>query len=164
MLHIGNCDVKFGNLIDLAEQGELDVIVHGCNVHNTMGKGIAKELATRYPQVRKADDATLKGDFNKIGTYSVACCGKFNVINLYTQKWYWSYGQAQADLFEYAGLADGLEALYGEFGPIRYGFPKIGAGLAGGDWERIVEILNKFATKVVENGGSVTIVLLEEMC
>jgi len=26
-----------GNLIDMAEQGQFDVIVHGCNCLNTMG-------------------------------------------------------------------------------------------------------------------------------
>ena len=44
-----------GNLIDLAEQGEFDVIVHGCNCQNTMGSGIAKEIKERYPLAYRAD-------------------------------------------------------------------------------------------------------------
>ena len=44
-----------GNLIDMAEAGEFDVIVHGCNCQNTMGSGIAKEMRARYPGVYQAD-------------------------------------------------------------------------------------------------------------
>jgi O-acetyl-ADP-ribose deacetylase (regulator of RNase III) len=33
-----------GNLIDMAEAGLFDFIVQGCNCHNTMGSGIAKEI------------------------------------------------------------------------------------------------------------------------
>ena len=40
----------------------------------------------------------------------------------------------------------------------RYGFPLIGMGLAGGDKERIMKILEDFASEIESNGGSVTIV------
>lgn len=50
-----------GNIFDLAEQGEFDVVVHGCNCFCTMGKGIAKEVKTRYPWVYGADLKTHRG-------------------------------------------------------------------------------------------------------
>ena len=33
-----------GNLLDLAEAGEFDIVVQGCNCFNTMGGGIAREI------------------------------------------------------------------------------------------------------------------------
>ena len=44
-----------GNLIDLAEAGEFNIIVHGCNCFETMGSGIAREIHDRYPAAFDAD-------------------------------------------------------------------------------------------------------------
>lgn len=33
-----------GNLIDLAEEGEFDIIIHGCNCQNTMGSVLRKRF------------------------------------------------------------------------------------------------------------------------
>ena len=46
-----------GNIFDLAEQGEFDVVVHGCNCFCTMGKGIA------YPKIGAG---LAGGDWNTI--------------------------------------------------------------------------------------------------
>ena len=59
-----------GNLITNALSGKYDCIVHGCNCQNTMGKGIAKDIRFTWPGVYKSDCKTIKGDLNKLGTYS----------------------------------------------------------------------------------------------
>ena len=41
-----------GDLIDLAIEGKFDLIVHGCNCFNTMGKGIAKSIRQNFPARR----------------------------------------------------------------------------------------------------------------
>lgn len=38
-----------GNLITLAENGEFDAIVHGCNLFCKFGIGLAKEIKCKYP-------------------------------------------------------------------------------------------------------------------
>lgn len=82
-----------GNIFDLAEQGKFDVVVHGCNCFCTMGKGIAKEVKTRYPWVYEVDLKTHKGDSDKLGTFSeggvISKTGEFVIINAYTQFHYW---------------------------------------------------------------------------
>ena len=40
----------------------------------------------------------------------------------------------------------------------RFGFPLIGMGLAGGDKERIMAMLEDFSRRVEAKGGSVTLV------
>ena len=150
-----------GNLIDMAEQGEFDVIVHGCNCLNTMGSGLALELRNRYPKVYEADTLATqqwKTPVAKLGnfsTYSTIGIGNpFVVVNAYTQL---NYAPRGIDHFEYESFSlilRKLEAL----GPVRFGFPYIGMGLAGGDETRIIKMLTDFADRVTAAGGSVTLV------
>ena len=150
-----------GNLIDLAEQGEFDVIVHGCNCLNTMGSGIAAEIRKRYPQAYEADTLDTKQWKNpvaKLGNFSpYATIGKskpFIIVNAYTQVNFMPRG---VDHFEYESfylILKKLEAL----GGVRFGFPRIGQGLAGGDKDRIIAMLEDFAEKVTAQSGSVTLV------
>jgi O-acetyl-ADP-ribose deacetylase (regulator of RNase III) len=143
-----------GNLLDLAEAGEFDIVVQGCNCFNTMGGGIAREIAERYPMAAIVDDETEKGDFNKLGNYTTAFTGKFLIVNAYTQ-----YNMSQGtDVFEYSAFDLICQKLHQEFGTKRIGLPYIGMGLAGGDKDTIMEQIEYFATKVNELGGSVTLV------
>jgi O-acetyl-ADP-ribose deacetylase (regulator of RNase III) len=143
-----------GNLLDLAEAGEFDIVVQGCNCFNTMGGGIAREIAERYPMAAIVDDETEKGDFNKLGNYTTAFTGKFLIVNAYTQ-----YNMSQGtDVFEYSAFDLICQKLHKEFGTKRIGLPYIGMGLAGGDKDTIMEQIEYFATKVNELGGSVTLV------
>ena len=150
-----------GNLIDLAEQGEFDVIVHGCNCLNTMGSGIAKEMRERYPAVYDADTLATEQwqePVAKLGNFSTyAITGKtspFVIVNAYTQVNYMPRG---VDHFEYESfylILKKLEVL----GPVNFGFPRIGQGLAGGDSKRIIAMLENFAARVTEAGSTVTLV------
>lgn len=140
-----------GNLIGLAETGVLDGIAHGCNCLHAMGSGVAGQLARRYPDVPAVDiEETVCGDRLKLGTYTSALVDSvldsdisFEVINLYTQ---YAPSYDGSDVFEYEKFRMALQLLSQEISsnetickaaPYRLGFPKIGAGLAGGDWERI---------------------------
>jgi len=146
-----------GNLLDLAEAGEFDIIVQGCNCFNTMGGGIAKEIRQRYPIVASVDMETVKGDYTKLGTWTACFVSEgagFNVINAYTQ-YKTSTGN---DVFEYTAFQLILEKLLFLFGHLRIGFPYIGMGLAGGDKELIMEMIDSFAREVHKKGGSVTLV------
>lgn len=142
-----------GNLLDMAERGDFDVIVQGCNCFNTMGGGIAREIATRYPLCAEVDSKTQYGDYMKLGTWTYHKEPKFTIINAYTQ-YNMSTGE---DVFEYVAFELILQKLF-RMGALRFGFPYIGMGLAGGNKEVIIEMIEEFANNVTNNGGSVTLV------
>ena len=146
-----------GNLLDLAEAGEFDLIIHGANCFCTMGGGIAREIKARYPVVASVDMETVRGDYNKLGTWTECDAGennRFTVINAYTQ-YKMSTGQ---DVFEYAAFELILQKLIHAYGDKRIGLPYIGMGLAGGDKAIIIPMIESFAERVATFGGSVTLV------
>lgn len=86
-----------GDLLKMANEGEFDVICHGANCFGTFGSGIAKSIKDMWPEVYAVDCNTVRGDYNKLGTFS-ACKvndGAHTVVNAYTQ-----YG------FNYGGKTD----------------------------------------------------------
>lgn len=146
-----------GNLLDLAEAGEFDIVVQGCNCFNTMGGGIAREIRERYPQVAAADQLTARGNYFKLGTWTLEIVGqdnRFTIINAYTQ-FNMSTGE---DVFEYAAFELILKKLLHKYPGKRFGFPYIGMGLAGGDRTRILPMLEEFAQKILATGGTATLV------
>lgn len=144
-----------GNLLDLAEQGDFDVIVQGCNCFCKMGSGIAKEIRARYPDAWQADYDTEMGDMFKLGSFTTANAGKFLIVNAYTQ---YDTSKNGEDVFEYASFEVILKKLWYAYGNRRFGFPYIGMGLARGDSIRILAMLEEFAEKVSAKGGNVTLV------
>jgi O-acetyl-ADP-ribose deacetylase (regulator of RNase III) len=150
-----------GNLLDLAEAGGFDVVVQGCNCFNTMGGGIAREIRERYPTVAYADSLTTKGDYNKLGNWTTAAVVNlvnsdhgFIVVNAYTQ-YNMSTGE---DVFEYTAFQLILQKLVRLYGNYSIGLPYIGMGLAGGDRDIIIPMIEWFADEVAARGGSVTLV------
>lgn len=155
---------KTGDLVKLASDGEFDVIAHGCNCFNTMGAGIAKRLAAKFPEIIDADNKTLHGDPSKLGNWSIAHVNndKLGILNLYTQ---YRYGTDQIH-FNYAALKlifDKLVLCYDDelCEGLRIGLPLIGCGLAGGNPAHVVPLMNFFSKKVAKNNISVTLVTLE---
>lgn len=144
-----------GNLLDMAENGDFDIIVQGCNCFCKMGSGIAKEIRNRYPQAFEVDYETEMGDMFKLGSFTTADAGKFLIVNAYTQ-----YGTAKhgEDVFEYGSFEVILKKLAYAYGDRRFGFPYIGMGLAGGNKEVIMGMLQDFADSVKDKGGTVTLV------
>lgn len=147
-----------GNLLDLALAGEFDAIVHGCNCFNAMGGGIAREIAERFPDAKAADDKTVRADYNKLGNYTFADInGVFRIFNAYTQ-FNTSRGE---DVFEYEAFVLILKKLAYNYPALNWGLPYIGMGLAGGESEVIIEMIEDFAKTVTAQGGSVTLVEFE---
>jgi O-acetyl-ADP-ribose deacetylase (regulator of RNase III) len=148
---------KKGNLLDLAEAGEFDIVVQGCNCFNTMGGGIAREIRERYPVVASVDMVTLRGDYRKLGNWTECDAGetnRFTIINAYTQ-----YNMSQGtDVFEYIAFQLILEKLAFVYPGKRFGLPYIGCGLAGGEKETIVDMIDVFAGRIALEGGTVTLV------
>jgi O-acetyl-ADP-ribose deacetylase (regulator of RNase III) len=149
-----------GNLLDLAEAGEFDIVVQGCNCFNTMGGGIAREIRERYPQAADVDSMTVCGDYTKLGNWTsenvILKNGTitFDIINAYTQ-----YNMSQGtDVFEYTAFQLILEKLTFVYPGKRIGLPYIGMGLAGGDKDVIIPMIEWFAERVALEGGTTTLV------
>lgn len=126
-----------GDLLKLADEGEFDVIVHGCNCFNTMGAGIALQIKNKYPETWDTDKNTIKGHKGKLGTYTSTKVGDLIIVNAYTQ-----YMPGYNDLQEnYTAIQAVMEKLAVDFEGKKIGLPLIGAGLAGGDWNIIRDII-----------------------
>ncbi|HOO96902.1 MAG TPA: macro domain-containing protein [Caldisericia bacterium] len=129
-----------GDLLKLAEQGLFDVVVHGCNCHHAMGGGIARQISAVWPEALEADKTTPFGDPGKLGSISQVEIQRngnsFTVVNGYTQF------HPGADL-RYDALREVFQNIKREFPGKKIGFPKIGAGIAGGNWERIKGIIEE---------------------
>ena len=134
-----------GNLIGLAEQGKFDVIIHGCNCFCTMESGIAGSLKRRHPGVLQADmEFASSGDKSKLGKYSQHIVtmkpGRhFVVINAYTQ---YNYGRGKK-YADYGAIKRVFRSLAPVLDGMRIGYPRIGCGLAGGDWKLVEGIINE---------------------
>lgn len=145
-----------GDLLVLAKEGKFDIILHGCNCHNVMGAGIAKQIRDEFPDAWLADQQTLKGDKNKLGHYSIGMGGRLVIINAYTQ--YDTASRAGEDMFDYRACHEVLTKISERFGKWRIGLPMIGMGLAGGDSSRIMSMLEDFAQRMSAQGGLATLV------
>ena len=132
-----------GDLLQLALDGRFDLIIHGCNCQCQMGKGIALSIKKQFPEAFAADCATAKGDAAKLGTFSSALIERgelsFHVVNAYTQL-HWRGTGVKAD---YEAIRAVMRAVKARFAGLRIGYPKIGAGLAGGDWGNISAIIDE---------------------
>lgn len=138
-----------GNVLRLAETGVIDGFVHGCNCMHAMGSGIAGEAARRYPEIPEADrEQTVRGDETKLGSFSFVTVPSledpgltFEVFNGYTQR---APSYDSSDVFAYDKLPELCQAIsesVAECENYTLGIPRIGAGLAGGDWNRIRKII-----------------------
>lgn len=143
-----------GDLLAMGKNNKFDIIIHGCNCFNTMGAGIARQIAEQFPDAKLADDETLRGDPGKLGTYTIGMGGRLVILNCYTQ----FDTSRTTDVFEYHAFERVLSKIAHRFGKWRFGVPMIGMGLAGGDAGRIMPMLETFADLVAAQGGSVTLV------
>ncbi len=125
-----------GDLIALANK--FDVIVHGCNCFNTMGAGIAKQIKEVFPSAYIVDQTTIKGDKSKLGKFSVAKIDGLYVINAYTQYNFTGIGM-KAD---YGAIEKVFNSIKEQYSGLKIAYPKIGAGLAEGNWSIIQKIID----------------------
>ncbi len=160
---VATCDYNEmeGNLITLAKEGMFDVIAHGCNIHNTMGAGIAPQMAKAFRcDEFEMETEVYKNDFNKLGQIdwevvnretgdrNVANDPDINcdlaVVNCYTQTLFGlNHKGGVAIPLDYEALTLCMRKLNHDFKGKHMGLPLIGCGLAGGLWERVREIIKQ---------------------
>lgn len=152
-----------GDLIELTLKGEFDVIAHGVNCQCVQGAGLAPQMVKVFgTDSFHLEHNDYKGDINKLGQidYQKRYAGhkSFQVVNAYTQ---YKYGRNHTDgvqtPIDYEALTLCMRKINHRFAGKHIGLPKIGAGLAGGDWERIKSIIQNELTDC-----SVTVVIFEK--
>ena len=133
---------RSGDLIALAKAGEFDVIVHGCNCQCAMDAGIAKQIKAEFPAAYAADCATPKSaeKLGQISTAQIDCNGHaLTVVNAYTH----AHWHGSGVLADYDAIRLAMRRIKTQFSGRRIAYPKIGAGLARGDWARIARIIDE---------------------
>ena len=124
-----------GDLIRLALDGEFDVIAHGCNCFCNMGAGIARSIKQQFPKAAAADKSSQKGSKKKLGQCTLAHQHNIWVVNAYTQ---FNYGGKNVN---YTAIRKCMKYIKNNFSGERIGLPKIGCGLAKGDWPTVKAII-----------------------
>tara|TARA_R100000544_G_C2218699_1_gene56126 strand:- start:697 stop:1161 length:465 start_codon:yes stop_codon:yes gene_type:complete len=130
-----------GSILD-AEQ---KYIAHGVNCQNKMRSGVAKVLYTEYPKVKDSYHLFC-GDFLDHGYTSDDLLGFIDIVDLedriivnaFTQKF---YGYKKKKYVNYDAIFNVFKRMIGQ-GITDIAIPKIGAGLAGGNWEVISRIID----------------------
>ena len=137
-----------GDLIALAESGEFQVIVQGVNCFCKQKSGLAPQMAKAFCTDQfRLERSKFKGWINKLGNIDYRLfkregLSSLYVVNAYTQ---YNYGKNHADgeenPFNYSAFSLCMTKLNHIFAGKHIGLPKIGSGLAGGNWEDILKII-----------------------
>lgn len=143
---------------------DAQVIAHGCNTLGSMGAGVAKIIAAHYPEVldpyRELCDRyrdrrrALLGQLQMLEVTPVPAAPNVrHIANLFTQL---DIGTHKRQV-DYEAVRQALAALRdrlatSDFAAVtRIAMPRIGAGLAGGDWSVLRAIIDEiFGASPVE--------------
>lgn len=135
---------KNGDLL----KSDCTVIMHQANCFKTMGAGIAKSISKLYPAVDQADKDYPDNAEDRLGKFSYAIVNKITIANLYGQ---YHYGRGKQTNYEALENSIDKFLIYAKTNKnidiTKIGVPKIGAGLAGGNWNLIEGILNRQSQK-----------------
>jgi O-acetyl-ADP-ribose deacetylase (regulator of RNase III) len=151
-----------GNLITLSLAGTFQVISHGCNCQSKMGAGIAVPMATTFgcnKFLMELEGLSIKKlgniDYVRLNLNRIRLtCGleplirdkepTITVVNSYTQVFYGSYRSGGVEIpIDYEALTLCMRKINALFRGCSVGLPRIGAGLAKGDWSVISDIIKR---------------------
>lgn len=126
------------------------VIAHGVNCSGGFGSGFAKAVSERYPSVREGylhRHNTRGWKLGEVQLLGVGDSSGREFANCATQQ---RYGKPTDGPFvSYPAVREVIKNLVRSY-PSGFAMPKIGAGLAGGNWDIIEQIIN-------EESGSVEV-------
>lgn len=140
-------EIKNGDLLSVKE----GIIVHGCNAQGVMGSGVAKAIRDRYPEAYNRYRAVFveQGERLNLGQIiPVWVTPTLCIVNGITQDFYGRTGDRYVD---YAAVGEVFRRVVTEQRQLYHvrgenytiNFPKIGAGLGGGDWNVIEPIITE---------------------
>lgn len=129
-------EYKQGNLLDV-QQG---IIIHGCNAQGVMGSGVALAVKKKYPEAYLAYHQYHLANKLQLGDVVIyRHSNELVILNAVTQHYFGTEKRhvnyvAVAEVFTKAcKLAYDSE--------LELHFPRIGAGLGGGDWLIIEQLI-----------------------
>lgn len=136
---------------------ELKYIAHGVNCQNTMGSGVAKALFTKWPEVKSEYhkyclDKPPKYLLGKSHIVGKTHDNKY-IFNLFTQE---NFGYDGNKYVNYSAVVDGFKFILecaedSRIGEItKLAIPKIGCGLAGGNWTFMEQLINDTISDRIE--------------
>ncbi len=126
---------------------KIKTIVHGCNAQGAYGAGFAEAIRIDFPEAYHAYMNKYKANGKLVlGSIIIAPCGEAGtdefkiIINAITQEY---YGRDHKRYVSYNAIADAMSRinLIAKLGLKEVAMPKIGAGLAGGNWNIIEAII-----------------------
>lgn len=132
------------------------VICHCCNALGAWGKGFVVPLGKKYPIAREKYLEFIKNTpkENRLGSVSFAkVSDNIIVANIIGQ--YYTYPKDGKIPLDYEALEKGFKFIINIFKmhkmPLTIHMPKIGCGLAGGDWNVVEKIIkNTFINENIE--------------
>lgn len=124
-----------GNLL----QTEAKHIIHGCNSHGVMGSGVAKAIRDMYPRAYQDYNDAYNSYGLELGDVIVSAQDDERLVyNAITQR---DYGRDSSRVYvSYWAIAEVFRKI-NQWGLREIAMPKIGAGLANGDWNVISAII-----------------------
>ena len=124
-----------------------DGIAHQVNCRGVWGAGLAKEIKKRFPRAFKVDSMTLVNNPKKLGTFNYAAPNEDQDKWIFNLAGQFNYGRSKV-YTDYNALYRSLESLKDfilkmNFVDFVLAIPSgMGAGLGGGDWNKILAIIN----------------------
>jgi len=123
---------------------DANIIAHGVNCRGGFGSGIAGIIKVKYPKVRHYYLDKFEEEGWKLGDVQFVKLGSGDqyIANCATQDSYLPRGIQHVN---YDAVEIAMKRLrnFAMVDNLTIAIPKIGAGLAGGDWNIIEEIINK---------------------
>lgn len=128
------------------QQGDLfkaeeELLAHGVNCKGAFGSGVAAGMTINYPETRTQHFYKHKSEGWKLGDVQFVSSKDKTIANCATQDNFLPRGVCHADYNAIKVCMTKVKE-YAKLRNLRIAIPKIGAGLAGGDWELIELILN----------------------
>ncbi len=127
-----------GNIFDT----DCNVIGHGCNCKGGFGSGIAGQIKEQFPKVREEYIKYHNNIGWALGDVQLVSVDSFIIANCATQKEYLPRGICHADYHAIERICAKLRHFCKE-DDLTLALPRIGCGLAGGDWEKVKTIYNR---------------------
>ncbi len=136
--------IKQKNILRALKKGEIDIIAHGCNCKNSFKSGIAGQIKKEFPKASESYHNLFKDKGVELGDVDIVEVkkGKY-IVNCMTQ---FDYGNSQRTNITYLDIQALKKCLievknFSKKNNLKVGLPKIGCGLAGGDWSEVKSII-----------------------
>lgn len=129
---------------------KVKIIAHGVNCSNGFGSGIAGIISKKFPYAKKCYHDKYIYIGWSLGDIQCIKCGDKIIVNIATQQNYGNDGKVYIDYEN--GIEKGLRNLFTWMksrGYSEVAMPKIGAGLGGGDWNIISDIIERLSGDII---------------